>query len=1025
MFFFNSLIRNLFASMPLAIILLFIYVVSIGSATFVENIYGTVVANDVIYHSCWFYALNIWVLLNILGSMFISIKHSGFKIPFQILHIAFVITIIGAGITRYYGFEGVIQLKNGDTGSFITSSDKFLNVFVSNELADNEGEESINPLESYKNGFDISLSPYTRSSFETKIQVFNKELDIKSFRILNLSTLNLDVLSDDKIAMAEKKKENLYLASFRVSYDGEVINFDIPNNSNRVIHRFKNRYIIISWGSKQVKLPFEIKLNKFEVINYPGTQMASSYASFVEILDEELKEPFEYKIYLNHVLDYKGYRFFQSSYTNEITEVNGKMKINYTGTVLSVNKDPGKIPTYIGYTLMIIGSILLLIYPGTRFHKLSKFLKNQKIISIAIFIFSLNYPIYAQDFNLNNLQNRWTKLNSIMNDTSDENILQRFNNVKKIPKDLIDSFKKLQIQNSQGRIELMDTFSSGLIRKITNSDSFNGLDNNEFLIYLLSAPQDMRKIRMIYVKNPEIRRLLGVKKDKYVSFNDVFDIQKIENVNNIDELLSNAYKIYDFVESANKKRDAEKSEFDKEILKLNEKINYVFPNAIFYYLKIFPLAINFKPHNIENIKNENSEKKNTKEVETQIEMHGVENKSILKNIDFDPHAWIAPTDDIFDNKIIGNENIIIMGALRSLLVNEFLMGIVFNNYSGIKYVLDSIHKFQLDSHNAQLLTSNLVNAEILLNKTNVFPISQYIYLLFGIILFIFAIISILRNKSISKNTNRIFFLILLGVFTFHTLGLLFRWYIGGHAPWSNSYESMLYISWATALSGIIILRKSILTLCGASFLAGMVLTVAHWGFMDPQIGNLVPVLNSYWLNIHVSIIVASYGFLGLCFMLGIINLILFLLNSKKRPQIESSILSLTAINEMSMLIGVLMLTVGTFLGGIWANESWGRYWSWDSKETWSLVSIGVYAIILHIRFLQLKNLPYVFNSLSVFGFYSILMTYFGVNYYLSGLHSYASGTPLEIDYKLNLFFATTISLVFLSFFKRKLLKKFM
>lgn len=190
-----------------------------------------------------------------------------------------------------------------------------------------------------------------------------------------------------------------------------------------------------------------------------------------------------------------------------------------------------------------------------------------------------------------------------------------------------------------------------------------------------------------------------------------------------------------------------------------------------------------------------------------------------------------------------------------------------------------------------------------------------------------------------------------------------------------------------------LILRSNLALCASSFLAGIALFVAHLGFMDPQISNLVPVLKSYWLNIHVSIITASYGFLGLCFILGLLTLLLFLLRSEKRPHIDTSILALSALNEMGMIMGLLLLAVGNFLGGVWANESWGRYWGWDPKETWALISIAVYAIILHLRFLRFEFMPYVFASASVVGFYSILMTYFGVNYYLSACTAMPLGDP--------------------------------
>ena len=190
--------------------------------------------------------------------------------------------------------------------------------------------------------------------------------------------------------------------------------------------------------------------------------------------------------------------------------------------------------------------------------------------------------------------------------------------------------------------------------------------------------------------------------------------------------------------------------------------------------------------------------------------------------------------------------------------------------------------------------------------------------------------------------------------------------------------------------------------------------------MNPQITNLVPVLKSYWLNIHVSVITAGYGFLGLCFMLGIFSLVLFLLRKESRSNIDKAIFSVGAINEMSMILGILFLSVGNFLGAVWANESWGRYWGWDPKETWALISIVIYGIVLHLRFIRFANMPFVFASASVLAFYSILMTYFGVNYFLSGKHSYASGDPIKIEWYVYVFIIATLVLIGLAWRKRRL-----
>ena len=171
--------------------------------------------------------------------------------------------------------------------------------------------------------------------------------------------------------------------------------------------------------------------------------------------------------------------------------------------------------------------------------------------------------------------------------------------------------------------------------------------------------------------------------------------------------------------------------------------------------------------------------------------------------------------------------------------------------------------------------------------------------------------------------------------------------------------------------------------------------IAHWNWMDPAIANLQPVLNSYWLMIHVAIIVGSYGPLALGMILGVVTLFLMIFTNKNnKPKMLLNIKELSIINEMALTVGLVMLTIGNFLGGMWANESWGRYWGWDPKETWALISIMIYAFVIHMRFVPGMRSRWFFNLCSIIAFSSILMTYFGVNFYLAGLHSYASGDQI-------------------------------
>jgi cytochrome c-type biogenesis protein CcsB len=268
--------------------------------------------------------------------------------------------------------------------------------------------------------------------------------------------------------------------------------------------------------------------------------------------------------------------------------------------------------------------------------------------------------------------------------------------------------------------------------------------------------------------------------------------------------------------------------------------------------------------------------------------------------------------------------------------------------------------------------------------------------LIGLILLILHFISILTRIKLNKVINIASWFIILG-FVFHSIGLGVRWYISGHAPWSNAYESMVFIAWASSLSGILFFKRSSITLTATALLSALILSVAHLNWLDPEITNLVPVLKSYWLIIHVAIITSSYGFLGLGAILAFFNLLLMILRTRKNSSnLTIKIQEFSYIAESTLVFGLFLLTIGTFLGGVWANESWGRYWGWDPKETWALVTVLVYSFILHMRFIPGFRGFYAFNLAALVGYGSVLMTYFGVNYYLSGMHSYAAGDPVPV-----------------------------
>jgi cytochrome c-type biogenesis protein CcsB len=323
-----------------------------------------------------------------------------------------------------------------------------------------------------------------------------------------------------------------------------------------------------------------------------------------------------------------------------------------------------------------------------------------------------------------------------------------------------------------------------------------------------------------------------------------------------------------------------------------------------------------------------------------------------------------------------------------------------NDYSAANDQLSKFKELQRTVSKKIVPSEAAVNVEISYNKMNIFKQTYRLYLMIGLLMLIFQVVQLFVKvkPSVTKLFKWLRWIgvgLLVVTFVYHGTGLGFRWFISGHAPWSNGYEAVVFIAWITMIAGFLFSPKNPFILVGTAILASMMVFVTEMNLLDPEVTPLQPVLKSYWLMIHVAIITGSYGFLGLSAILGLLNLFLYTFRTTKNGNIISlNINELTYVSEMSMTIGLFMLTIGTFLGGIWANESWGRYWGWDPKETWALVSVLVYAVILHLRYIPALKGKFVFNVVGFWGYSAILFTFFGVNFYLVGLHSYAQGDGL-------------------------------
>lgn len=749
--------------------------------------------------------------------------------------------------------------------------------------------------------------------------------------------------------------------------------------------------IILGFGPKVYNTPFSLKLEKFVMETYPGSTAPSAYESHVKIIDEGKETP--YKIYMNHVLNHGGYRFFQASFDPD-----------RKGTVLSVNHDFwGTLITYFGYTFLFLGMFVTLFWKGSHFWKLNKNLKavNRKRITTVLLLFlSLSFNAQyidthgtdgskEQTHSANDGHDHGNADASLMEATpkkasgplvlktpktitADEIIARN-----KISKEHADKFAYLLVQNYDGRIVPMNTQALDVLRKLYKKDAFRGTDGqslsaNQWFLSINTDTASWTMVPMIKIGakgGEELKKKTRANEDGYTSLMSMFPADQTGALH---------YVLEEDYNAAFRKKPAEQSNYDKEVIAVNDRVqvfNEFFSGQL---MRIVP----------------------------------VQN---------DPNStWHSWLDQNFEPDEASQK---VMGPYFSSVLDAKVNG----NWDKADQELKTLEKYQQTWGKNVVPSESKVKLEVLMNKANINFYLLMFYSVIGGLLLLLGFVELFKpNKILNKIIKALILVGLVGYFA-QLLGLAARWYISGHAPWSNGYEAIIFISWVGISAGLLLYRNSNALIPAAGFMVAVIMMgFAHGGSaLDPQITPLVPVLKSYWLIIHVAIIVASYGFFGLSMVIAIIVLFFYILSSKKIYKIhhDTTIRELTIVSEMALTIGLYALTVGTFLGGIWANESWGRYWSWDPKETWAFISVIVYAFVLHMRLVPGLRGRWSFHVASLFAISTIVMTYFGVNYYLSGLHSYAAGDPIPIPIWVYLGIAFMFTLALVSYFKFKKLSK--
>ncbi len=997
-------IFNTLISMEMMGLMVLAFAVSIGVATFIENDFGTQGAKAVVYNATWFEALLLLLSINLIGNIFKYKMWRKEKLVLFTFHVSFAVILIGSGITRFIGYEGIMNIREGesentmlsdltwvmaevhDGSSMVYTDDDVIMSSLSqgaykDKASINGKKVTFKSLRYIPNAQEVLVKgnagegdPYAilvvssahtgrtnliikkgeRKTFMQYTFVFDQQTDTSAInlkmeqgqlkilapqQLVSMAMMggNTDTLPSGNWNPFEMRKLYSY-GDLRIvltdmyengkldytTYKGKDMNFmdalvieaASGNEKKEVALRGGKGYlgetntfsingleVKMMFGSKILDLPFSLKLNDFQLERYPGSNSPASYASEVTLIDKAANIEKPYRIFMNNVLNYKGYRFFQSSYDKD-----------ELGTVLSVNKDGlGTWVTYLGYFLMSLGMMLALFVRNTRFALLGRLLNKPKAAAKALLLlFGLSAA------------------------TLDAQHTADMASLKVVDAEHAAKFGALLVQDYDGRLKPMNTLSSEMLRKVARKTSLNGMNPDQVLLGMQLEPQKWQAVKMIKVSHPELKKLLGLS-ESHAAFTDMLDFSQ-----------GGGYKLRDLVSQAYAKKPAERSKFDNDVIAVDERVNIAYMAYTGELLRILPdPRDSHKPWFHPGQKSEGLNKEDS--------------------------TFVAEVIPMYFNALAGND-----------MSNANLL---------VQGISDYQHKFGKDI----MPSDGKVKAEITYNKMMIFDRLGKYFGMAGVVMLVLVFMNIFRSRSWIDKVLKVFYILIIVFFVFQTLGLGMRWYISGRAPWSNGYESMIYIGWVTVLAGVIFSRKSQMTIAATSILASIILMVAHLSWMDPEITNLVPVLKSYWLTIHVSVITASYGFLALGALLGFINLTLMIMKTPNNfGNLQQRIKELNYINERTIIIGLYLLTIGTFLGGIWANESWGRYWGWDPKETWALVTVLVYTFVAHMGYTPGLKTDYSFSLVTLISFSTVIMTYFGVNYYLSGLHSYAAGDPVPV-----------------------------
>ncbi|WP_337600297.1 cytochrome c biogenesis protein CcsA [Alistipes ihumii] len=631
-------------------------------------------------------------------------------------------------------------------------------------------------------------------------------------------------------------------------------------------------------GGEARPLPFSLRLERFEIECYPGTQAPADYRSLLTVVDS--RGPRQAVVSMNHILSRDGYRLYQTSFDEDMR-----------GSILSVNRDPYGTPvTYAGYLLLGVSMI------GTLCSKRSGFrrLLRHPLLKRAGFLLLFASVCCGASAGAPATLDRETA----------------------------DALGRLRMLYG-GRVAPVQSFARDLTVKICGKPAYGKYTAEQVLAGWIFFPEQWQHEPMIRIKQDTVRKLLG--SGATAALTDFFGPGR-------------SYRLAEAIRHGADLGDPAHRAFAEA----DEKIQLIAMIQSGRVLRLFP---------------EQGE-------------NGTQ--------------WYAPTDPV---RALPKGDSVFIKGIFPLMYEAVRNG----DSDGLRGLIDKTAAFQRERGAAGFLPEGRLKAELLYNRLDAVPWLYRIDLCCGLLAFAYFVWSLASGRR-NRRIERLSLVPLAGTAVLLTVSMALRGYAAGHLPLSNGYETMIFVAWCLSLLALGIGRRFPIAAASGLLMSGFALLVASLGMANPQITPLVPVLRSPWLSLHVSLIMVSYALLGLLMLNGTAALALAATARTGTSERTSRTLArLRLFGQLLLYPAVFLLTAGIFTGAVWANASWGRYWGWDPKEVWALITLIVYALPLHGQSLARFRRPLFFHAYTLWAFAAVLMTYFGVNYLLGGMHSYGGG----------------------------------